>query len=634
MQTILDFSYKQKHIKNNMTKRKKEYQWERHYPAGINWDAEIPVAPLHSILQVSAKSYPDNICMDYYGKKYSYAEVNDLSNRMAKGFQDQGVKKGAKVGLLMPNCPLFIISYYAVLKAGGVVVNYNPLYTVTELAQQVKDSGTTVMVTLNMRVLYEKTSNLLQTTPLAKVIVGDLRDSLPFPKDIIFGWRKGGEIASVVYGRINISVEDLMDNKGNYKEIGINPEEDVAVLQYTGGTTGVPKGAILTHANLYANTVQTGLWFEGLEEGNEKMLAVLPFFHVFSMTVAMNLSIYKACEIVIHTKFDVGLLLKDIERKKITLLPGVPTLFSAINNFKKSFKLSSLKFCMSGGAPLLGGVKEKFEQLSGCTLIEGYGLTETSPVAIANPLFGEHREGSIGVPLPATIVEIRDPEGRRGLVAKGKVGEICIRGPQVMKGYLNNDEETKEVLRAGRIHTGDLGYMDSDGYIYVVDRLKEMIISSGFNVYPREIEEVIQKHTSVEEVSVVGIPDEYRGQSVKAFVKLRSGEELTETQLKDFLRGKLAKYKIPSEIEFRKDLPKTLIGKISKKDLVKDYVATKKVVKKAVKVTVIKEKSAKEPAVKVVVVKKKISKEKAVKATPTKGKVAKEKAKAKVKKKT
>jgi long-chain acyl-CoA synthetase len=561
-----------------MTDRKKEYPWEKNYPENINWDSPIPIAPLYSILEESAVKYPENICIDYYGRKYTYAEVNALSSKMAKGLQEHGVKKGTRVGLLLPNCPTFIIAYYAILKCGAVVVNYNPLYTVNELLHQVVDSGTTFMVTLNLRVLYEKTSNLLQTTPLEKVIVSDFKEMLPFPKDVLFGWFSKNEMASVVYSRVNISMKDLMENDGFYKVQEIVPEDDLAVLQYTGGTTGVPKAAMLSHANLYANTVQTGLWFDGLEEGGEKMMGILPFFHVFAMTVVMNLSIYKACEIVIHSKFDIGLLIKDIERKKITLLPGVPTLFASINNYKKlkSFNLSSLKFCMSGGAPLLEEVKKTFEETSGCTLIEGYGLSETSPVVIANPIFGVHKNGSIGIPFPGTIVEIRDTEGRHGLVAKGKVGEICIKGPQVMLGYLNNEEETKTVLKSDRLHTGDLGYMDSDGYIFVVDRIKEMIISCGFNVYPREIEEELQKHTSVEEVSVVGIPDEYRGQNVKAFIKLRVGEKLTEAQVKDFLKGKLAKYKIPSEIEFRDNLPRTLIGKISKKELVKTSVKKKK----------------------------------------------------------
>lgn len=554
-----------------MAERKKEYPWQKVYPKAIKWDAPINIAPLYSILDKSAEEYPENNCIDYYGRKYSYAEILDQVNRMAKGLQKIGVQKGDPVGILMPNCPHFIVTYFAILKAGGVVVNYNPLYTIHELAHQVQDSKTKIMVTLNLAMLHEKTANLLQTTSLEKVIVGDFVEALPFPKNILFKLLKKQEIADILFGRVNISMHDLLDNDGRFKNITIRPEEDTAVLQYTGGTTGTPKGAILTHANLYANTVQTGMWFEGLEAGNEKIMGILPFFHVFSMTVVMNLGILKACEIVIHSRLNVKALLKDIAAKKVTLLPGVPTLFTAINNHKKSSasSLSSLKFCISGGAPLPLEVKNKFEELSGCTLIEGYGLTECSPVATANPLFGENRKGSIGIPLPGTVIEIRDTEGRRPLTVKGKIGEICIKGPQVMKGYLNNELETKDILRADRLHTGDLGYMDKDGYVYIVDRLKEMIISSGFNVYPREVEEEIYKHPAVEEVAVVGAESSYSGQIVKAFVKVRLGETLSATALKSFLKGKMAKYKLPSEIEFVEEMPKTLIGKICKKDLSK-----------------------------------------------------------------
>ncbi len=555
-----------------MTKRKKEYPWEKHYPQGIDWNADIPISSLYTILDESAKNFPENNCIDYYGKKYTYAEVLSLTNRMAKGLQEQGVKKGSRVGLMLPNCPIFIVAYYAILKVGGGVVNYNPLYTIHELAHQVTDSHTEFMVTLNFAMFYEKTSNLLQTTPLEKVIIADFQTMLPFPKDILFGWFRGGELASIHYGRVNVPLEEVLNNNGEYKRVEIKPEWDVAVIQYTGGTTGTPKGALLTHQNLYANTVQTGMWFHGLERGKEKMLGVLPFFHVFAMTVVMNLGVLEACEIVIHSRFELAKILKAIGKKKITLLPGVPTLFTAVNNFKNigGCNLSSLKFCISGGAPLPLEVRERFEELSECKLIEGYGLSEASPVVAANPLFGESRKGSIGVPFPGTIIEIRETEGRRPLSAKGKVGEICVIGPQVMKGYLNNEAETKDVLRSGRLHTGDMGYMDKDGYVYIVDRLKEMIITSGFNVYPREIEEELYKHTSIEEASVVGIDNEYRGQSVKAFIKLRVGEEVTEDQIKNFLKGKLAKYKLPSQIEFVKEMPKTMVGKISKKDLVKN----------------------------------------------------------------
>ena len=505
-----------------MAEKTKKYPWEKNYPENIKWDNPIEQKPLYSILDESAKDFSDNVLLDYYGKKYEYSEVRDLSDKFAKGLQENGVEKGDRVGLFLPNCPLFVIAYFGILKAGAIVVNYNPLYTVNELVYQVQNSNTTVMVTLNLRLFFEKTSNLLQSTSLEKVIVGDFQSQLPFFKELMFKWFKGGEIASINYGRVNIVADSLFENDGYYKEANINPKEDIAVLQYTGGTTGTPKGAMLTHYNLYANTVQTGRWFEGLDEGREVMLGVLPFFHVFAMTVVMNLSILKACKIIVHARLDVGNLLKDISSKNITLMPGVPTLFNAINNHKKTDKydLSSLKFCISGGAPLPLEVKERFEEVASCTLIEGYGLTESSPVAVANPLFGENKKGSIGVPLPNTIVEIRSVEGRRGLLTKDKIGEICIKGPQVMKGYLDDEAETKEVLRSERLHTGDMGYMDKDGYIYIVDRLKEMIITSGFNVYPREIEEEIYKHPSVDEACVVGVADIAQVRSLQVAVVL------------------------------------------------------------------------------------------------------------------
>lgn len=379
---------------------KEKYPWELNYPENIKWHNPIPNQPLHLILDEAAKNYSDKICVDYYGKQYSYSETLELADNFAKGLQQNGVKKGDKVGIFLPNCPLFIVAYYGILKAGAIVVNYNPLYTLNELINQVKDSDTKVMVTLNMRLFFEKTSILLQATSLKKVIVGDLKLQLPLFKKIMFSLLKRKEIIKVKSGSVNILAEDLLQNDGVYKQIEINPESDIAVLQYTGGTTGTPKGAMLTHANLYQNTVQTGWWFSGLKEGEEVMLGVLPFFHVFAMTVVMNLSILKACKIVMHSRLDVKSLLKDITNKKITLMPGVPTLFNAINNHKERAKydLSSLKFCISGGAPLPVEIKESFEANAKCTLIEGYGLTETSPVATANPLFGENRKGSIGIP--------------------------------------------------------------------------------------------------------------------------------------------------------------------------------------------------------------------------------------------
>ncbi|MDA0781530.1 MAG: long-chain fatty acid--CoA ligase [Rickettsiales bacterium] len=554
-----------------MAIRKKEYLWEKNYPENIKWDNPIILQPLHMILDESAKKYGDCVCVDYYGKIYSYNDILKLSDKFAKGLQDNGVKKGDKVGLLMPNCPLFIIAYYGILKAGGIVVNYNPLYTVNELVHQVQDSKTKIMVTLNLGLVFDKTASLLQSTMLEKVIVGDFKKQLPLLKGVMFGLFKKKSVASVSYGEANICADSFYENDGNFKHVEINPKEDVAVLQYTGGTTGSPKGAMLTHANLYGNTIQTGAWFEGLKEGEEVMFGVLPFFHVFAMTVVMNLSILKACKIVIHSRLEIGNLLKDIPKKKITLMPGVPTLFTALNNHEKtpSYNLSSLKFCISGGAPLPLEVKERFEEISGCKLIEGYGLTESSPVAVANPLFGENKKGAIGIPLPNTVVEIMDIEGERKPMPIGEIGEICIKGPQVMKGYLGNEAETKATIRSGWLHTGDMGYMDKDGYIYIVDRLKEMIITSGFNVYPREIEEELYKHPCIEEASVLGVSDDEKGQLVKAYIKLKQEEVVTEAQIKEFLKGKLAKYKQPAYIEFVDEMPKSLIGKILKRELAK-----------------------------------------------------------------
>lgn len=553
-----------------MPSRKKRHPWEKFYPEGLKWDTQFKGAPLFKVLDDSAEKYPDNLCLDFLGRKYTYLEIKQSVDKMAAGMQELGIGKGSKVGLLMPNCPHYVISYYAVLKTGATIVNCNPLYTINELVKQVQDSGMTTMITLNLNILFEKGSKLLQTTPIDKLIIGDFAASLPFPKNKLFAFLHSDEIASVLYSHVNINMEKLIENAGNLKEVTINPDYDVAVLQYTGGTTGVAKAAMLTHSNLYINTIQTGMWFQGLEQGKEKILGVLPFFHVFAMTVILNLGISEGCAIILQPRLNLLQILKDIRKKKITLMPGVPTLFTAINNHKGISRddLKSLKFCFSGGAPLPVEVKDKFEELSQCKLIEGYGLTETSPVVCANPLFGVSKAGSIGIPFPGTIIEIRDINGRHGLVQKEKVGEICITGPQVMKGYLSDDEDKNQTLKAGRLRTGDLGYMDKEGYIFVVDRLKEMIITSGFNVYPREIEEALYQHQKIAEAAVIGIQDEYRGQAVKAFIVLRAGEELSEMEVKTFLKSKLTKYKVPSEIEFRKDMPKTLIGKIDKKALV------------------------------------------------------------------
>lgn len=546
------------------------YLWTKSYPENIDWNHKIDSKPLYSILDETAEKFPWNTAIDFFGKKYSYSFLQKEVNRGAEGFKKLGIGKGSRVGIFLPNCPQFIISYFAILKAGATVVNFSPLYSGRELKNQIEDSGTEIMVTLNLDVLYGKLKSLIGTTKLRRIIFSTMPEALPFPKNILFSVFKKNEVTTIPEDSHHIAWKKFIDNEQIAELPEINPEEDVAVIQYTGGTTGTPKGAMLSHYNVYANAIQSALWFSDIEQGKEKMLAVLPFFHVFAMTAVMNFSIVTGAEIILHPRFEIETVLKDIARKKPTLLPGVPTMYTAINNHPdlSKYKLSSLKACISGGAPLPVEVKQKFEELTGCKMIEGYGLTESSPVACANPLEGKNKTGSVGLPLPKTIIEIEDMENRGRFLGAGEKGEICITGPQVMKGYWNRPEETAvSTDEEGRLRTGDIGYMDEDGYIFIVDRLKELIICGGFNVYPRHVEEAIYQHEAVLEAAVKGVPDEYRGQSVKAYVALKKGYELSEIRLIAFLGEHLGKHELPSHIEFRDSLPKTMIGKIDKKNL-------------------------------------------------------------------
>jgi long-chain acyl-CoA synthetase len=355
----------------------------------------------------------------------------------------------------------------------------------------------------------------------------------------------------------------------------IDPETEIALLQYTGGTTGVPKGAMLTHANVVANAVQLRLWAPGLGGEHEKILGVLPLFHVFAMTVVMNHGLLLGAEMVLLPRYELKQLLKTIDKKKPSMFVGVPTLYAAINNAKETqgIDLSSLKYCISGGAPLPLEIKHRFEQLAGCVLVEGYGLSETAPVATCNPFLGVNKEGSIGLPMPGTTVEIVAIDGSERVLPAGERGEVCIRGPQVMKGYWKKPEESAKALKGGRFHSGDIGYVDAEGYIYIVDRLKEMILCGGYNVYPRNVEEAIYMHPSVAECAVIGIPDAIRGQTVKAFIVLREGRTVTKEALCEFLKDTLSPIEMPKQIEFRQSLPKTVIGKILKKALVAEEEA-------------------------------------------------------------
>jgi long-chain acyl-CoA synthetase len=546
------------------------FPWEAHYPEGLAWPLDVAPQPLYSLLDEAGAAYADRPCLDFLGRKSSYREIAQLVDRAAKGFQALGVRKGVRVGLFLPNCPYYVICFFAVLKAGGTVVNYNPLYADREIARQIEDSRSSIMVTLNIKGLYPKIAPRLADTCLKTIVVGSMGGLLPWRERTLFALLRRKEIADVPHDERHVKFKKLIDNDGRPRPVAIDPLRDIAVQQYTGGTTGLPKGALLSHAALYTNTRQVSMWGVGARPGQEKVVGALPLFHVFGMTAVMNVSIASGFEIILLPRFRLDQLLKVIAQERATVMLGVPTMYSAINGSQllDQYDLSSLRFCISGGAPLPLAVQETFERLTGCMLVEGYGLTEAGPVCTLNPFGGERRPGSVGLPLPGTLVEIvsLDDPGRR--LPLGQRGEICVSGPQVMAGYAERPEETAETLRDGRLHTGDVGYIDQDGYVYLIDRIKDLILNGGFNVYPRMVEEAILLHPAVAEATVCGVPDRHRGEIVKAYVRLSDGVQLDAATLRAFLRDKLAPFEQPKQIEFRDQLPLSWLGKPSRRALV------------------------------------------------------------------
>ncbi|MFZ1108344.1 MAG: long-chain fatty acid--CoA ligase [Rhodomicrobium sp.] len=546
------------------------YPWLKSYPKGVDWFATFRAVPLPAFLAESVARLPGHLATSFFGKAMTYAELGGAVDRAVKGLQGLGVKKGARVGLLFPNCPAFVIYYYATLKAGGTVVGFNPLYTVPELTYQAKDAGIDIIVTLDLKATFPKAKALLDAKSIKYVVVDRFRDMLPGVKGFLFSMLKGKEVAPWTPGGGVLASRDVLDNDGKFAPCDVDPG-DIASLQYTGGTTGTPKGAMLTHSNLSTNVQQAEAWVPGLVlPGAERFLCVIPFFHSFAMTGLMNLAVKLGAQMIMLPRFDLKQTLQLIDKTKPTVMMGVPTLFNALAKARdiKKYDLSSLKFCFSGGAPLPLEVKRDFERVSGCKLVEGYGLSETSPVTNLNPLTGPIKEGSIGLPVPGTIISLRELGAPEREVALGQRGEICISGPQVMKGYWNRPKETEEAFIGEFFRTGDVAYMDAEGFAYIVDRIKDLILCSGFNVYPRRIEEAIYEHPAVDEVTVIGIPDRYRGEAPKAFVKLRPEQSLTAEELIEFLKTRIAKMELPAEIDFRDELPKTMIGKLSKKELV------------------------------------------------------------------
>ncbi len=565
-----------------------DFSWEKSYPEGVKWELEIDNKPVFNLLDEAVQKWPNNYVIDFMDKRITYSQLDEMVNRATKGFQQLGVKKGVHVGLYLPNTPHYIVCFFAILKAGGTVVNYSPLDAERELLHKIEDSQTDFIVTLDLEVLYPNIAKLLNKTRLKKIIVGNLKEVLPFPKNLLYPLVKSKEIASVPSNDENLTYKALLANDGKYTPVQVeDPQEQVAVLQYTGGTTGLPKGAMLTHKNLMAACQQLRAMQQGtnpvLTDGTERTLCVLPLFHIYALTVNMNFAIAGGAELILHPKFELDAVMKDLDKKKPTVFPGVPTMYMAIANHPEvgKYDLSSLKFCASGGAPLPVEVQDHFQRVTGCRLLEGWGMTETSPSGTSTPLTDKRVPGAAGVPVPGVEIRIFNVDDRSQIMPVGEIGEIGIKGPNVMKGYWNKPDVTAESFVGDFFLTGDTGYLDIDGYMHIVDRTKDMITSGGFNVYPRIIEEAIFEHPGVEEVTVVGIPDDYRGEAAKAFIKLKAGgSEFSLEELRDFLKDKLGKHELPSAVEFRPELPKTLVGKLSKKELVEEerlkYEASKK----------------------------------------------------------
>ena len=556
------------------------HAWEKSYPAGVNWNLDLPPLDLVSFFNETTAKFTSRPCFDFMDKLVTYGEFRQMVDRAAKGFQKLGVGPGVHVGLFLPNTPHYPIAFFGILKAGGVVVNYSPLDAERELKFKIEDSQTDIIVTLGLNALYPKMAGFLGSTRLKKIVVGGVEDFLPFPKNLLFPLARRKDISAIPADDRHIRFKALLDNDGSFKPVPVtDPGETLAALQYTGGTTGTTKGAMLTHQNFTATLRLYGHWSDSdgsLKQGEERVLAVLPLFHIYGLSALMLRALHVGSLMVLHPRFELEAVVRDLVKKRITVFAGVPTMYTGIANHPRiaEMNLSGLKQCACGGAPLPLEVQEKFEQLTGIKVSEGWGMTETAPAGAATPLVGLRKKGSCGLPLPRIEISVVDVDDPDKVLPLGQRGEICIKGPNVMKGYWNKPAETAEAFRGGHFHTGDIGYLDEDGFMFLVDRKKDMILSGGFNVYPRNIEEAIYEYPAVEEVTVIGIPDAYRGQAAKAFVKLRAGAKpFTIEELNAFLKDKLGKHELPAAVDFRAELPKTPVGKLSKKELYEEEQA-------------------------------------------------------------
>lgn len=551
-----------------------ELRWLKSYPDTVRWDAELKSRPVYELLDMAVGEFPDNQAIDFLGHKISYRQLDELVNRFAYGLQQLGVGPGVHVGIYLPNCPHYFITFLGVLRAGGTVVNYSPLDAERTLAHKIEDSQTDIMVTLDLAAFYPKMLTLLETTRLQSLVVGELTEFC-------------GAVTAQQAGLLGPSVavesnerchrfSSLLNNAGDYQAYPLDdPDSALAVLQYTGGTTGAPKGAMLTHGNLTTSCAQLQEVLDSsLQPGQERVLAVLPPFHIYALMINMLFSLRMASEVYLHPRFDAETVLNEIHHSRITTFPGVPTMFIGLlaHPLTAQRDLTSLKMCNSGGAPLPLDVQQRYQQVAGCALREGWGMTETTTSGTFTPKEAEPHPGSCGLPVPGARIKIVALDGGESEMLAGEKGEVCIAGPNVTAGYWKRPDATAEAMTSdGFLRTGDVGYMDEDGWVYIVDRTKDMILCSGYNVYPRTIEEAIYEHPSVEEVSVIGVYDAYRGQAPKAFIKLKVGAQAFDfATLQAFLESRLGKHERLQAMEIRDALPKTPVGKLSKKELVEE----------------------------------------------------------------
>lgn len=548
--------------------------WTARYDPDVPPTLSYPDFVVPDLLTAAAQEYPDRPALRYYGGTFSYTELDDLTSRFAQALAHLRQNARGVVGIMLPNLPQTVVAYFGSLKAGASVTPINPLYVEQEIAHQVSDAGCDTIIALPQ--FYSRIAPLVGRTCLKRVIVTGPEEYLPWLKRLLYPWvkRKERHRHRLPVSTTIIPWSRFMKYRPEKRPFDVSPD-DVALLQYTGGTTGTPKGVVLTHRNLVANTLQCRHWMPSLRKGEEKFLGVLPFFHVYGMSACQNLAVSVVGCLTLLPRFQVGEVLKTIEQEHITVFPGIPAMYSAINNYQhlERYNLKSIRLCISGAGPLHPDVQHRFEKLTGARLVEGYGLTEAAPVTHVNPIHpgeGERRRRSIGLPLPDTDVAIRDIESGQHDLPIGEVGELVIRGPQVMQGYWNRPEETQHVLRDGWLYTGDMARMDNDGFFYIEDRKKDMIKSGGENVYPREVEEVLCRHPKVKEAVVVGIPMGMRGELIKAYVVLAEGERAGAAELLDHCRKELAKFKIPKKVEFRTALPKTIVGKVLRRVLLEE----------------------------------------------------------------